>query len=135
MNRNLTKLGTWCALLICFLVSSQVWGQTPQSRLAKRITPQQVHFFEYLPQGYSAANAAKKYPTIIYLHDLDARGANGANMDVVLNQGPLLHVNTNAHNLEFVVNGATEQFMVFAPHLTTHAPNFNDIYEDSSRGH
>jgi pimeloyl-ACP methyl ester carboxylesterase len=133
MNRNLTKLGTWGALLICLLASAQVWGQTPKSRLAKRITPQQVHFFEYLPQGYSAANAAKKYPTIIYLHDSDARGVNGANMDMVLNQGPLLHVNTNAHNLEFVVNGATEQFMVFAPHLTTHAPNFNDIYEDFFR--
>lgn len=109
------------------------WAQTPQSRLAKRVTPQQVRFFEYLPQGYNAGNLTKKYPVIIYLHDSDARGVNGTNMDLILNQGPLLHVNTNAHNMEFVINGVTEQFIVLAPQLSTSFPSFDDVYEDFYR--
>lgn len=80
------------------------------------------YFYESLPRGYYD-DPSKKWPLLIYMHGAGERPP--ANISAVLTYGPPKHI-SDGNQMEYVVNGNTESFVMMAVHTVNNHPFLTD---------
>ncbi|WP_299465463.1 PHB depolymerase family esterase [uncultured Microscilla sp.] len=80
----------------------------------EKVEPQKnTPYLEYLPSSYRAIGTP--HPVLIYLH---SQAAQGTNIDLIKQEGPMYYLNQQQHNFCFDVNGTEKCFVVIAPQVT-----------------
>ncbi|MEO6638374.1 MAG: T9SS type A sorting domain-containing protein [Ginsengibacter sp.] len=82
------------------------------------MTPLSNAYYEYLPQGYSAAGN-QKYPLMIFVHGSGETGdGSPSQLNRVLRNGPPKLINQGNFPTSFDVNGHSFSFIVLSPQFT-----------------
>lgn len=118
--KHLYSFCTACLVMVCLLWNQpgiaqdqvQLPTHTPQSI---RINSNIGGFYEYLPQGYSAA-ASQLYPLIVYLHGDGDRGlGTQADLAKLLTKALPKYIDDGLFPVSYTVNGQTFRFLVISP--------------------
>src|SRR5580693_9206586 len=98
------RFGTAMLFLLFQTFLYQASGQTLTARFTS-ITPNTNAYYEYLPQGYIAADTTR-YPLLIHLIGAGDLGTGTPSaITLLLRSGPIFEVSSGVFPDSFVVNG------------------------------